>query len=263
MPTFLHLVRLAIQQQFTYRTALVSGLVTNFVFGLFRAALILALYDGQAEVNGMSVQEALTYTAVAQALIAYLFIFGTYDLMNTVITGAIASDLLRPIPLFVLWMGRDYGRALVNLLIRGGILLILFSFFYPVSLPTTLGGWVSTIIALTLGWLVSYAWRFLVNLTSFWTPDARGVARGAYTFSQLMCGFILPLRLFPDWFSQLCYLTPFPAMFSIPVEIYLGLLQGADLARALLVQSVWFILLALICHLVQRAGLRRLIVQGG
>jgi ABC-2 type transport system permease protein len=263
MPTFLHLIRLSIQQQLTYRAALISGLATNFVFGLFRVALIVALYQGQTVVNGMSVQDALTYTAVAQALIAYLFIFGTYDLMNTVISGAIASDLVRPVPLFILWLGRDFGRALVNLLIRGILLLAVFALFYPVSLPSTVLGWLSTLLTLLLGWLVCYTWRFLVNLTAFWTPDARGIARGAYTFSQLMCGFILPLRLFPDWFARLCDATPFPAMFSTTVEIYLGLLRGPQLIQALLTQAAWFVALALVCHLVLRAGLRRLVVQGG
>lgn len=263
MPTFLRLVRLSILQQLTYRTALISGLVTNFVFGLFRVALIIALYQGKTAVNGMSLVDALTYTAVAQALIAFLFVFGTYDLMTTVISGAIASDLVRPVPLFQLWLGRDFGRGLVNLLIRGVLLLVVFSLFYPLGLPDSAAGWLSALLALLLGWLISFAWRFLVNLASFWTPDARGIARGAYTFSQLLCGFILPLRLFPDWFARLCDLTPFPAMFSIPVEIYLGLLRGPDLARALAVQAAWFAGLALVCHLVLRAGLRRLVVQGG
>ena len=34
-------------QQLTYRTALITGLVTNFFFGLFRAALIMALYEAR------------------------------------------------------------------------------------------------------------------------------------------------------------------------------------------------------------------------
>ena len=263
MAFLLRLVRLSIRQQVTYRTALISGLVTNFVFGLFRAALVVALYQGRETVNGMTVTDALTYTAVAQALIAFLFIFGSYDLMTSVITGAVAADLVRPAPLFLLWMGRDFGRGLVNFFARGVVLLAVFALFYPVRLPATPLGWLSTLLALLLAWLVSFAWRFLVNLTSFWTPDARGIARGAYTLSQLLCGFILPLRLFPDWFSSLCAATPFPAMFSTSVEIYLGLLDGPRLLQALLTQAAWFAALALACHLVLRAGVRRLVIQGG
>jgi ABC-2 type transport system permease protein len=263
MALFVGIIRLSILQQLTYRTVLVSGLVTNFAFGLFRAALILALYQGQPEVNGMSLQSALTYVAIGQALIAFLFIFGTYDVMKTVIDGSVAADLLRPIPLFSLWMGRDFGVALVNFVIRGLVLVLVFALFYPFHLPQTAGGWLAAALSLLLAWLISFAWRFLVNLTSFWSPDARGIARGAYTFSQFLCGFILPLRLFPDWFSRLCFYTPFPAMFNVPGEIYLGIIAGPDLSRALITQVGWFVLLALACHFALRAGLRRLVIQGG
>ena len=94
-------------------------------------------------------------------------------------------------------------------------------------------------------------------------PHARGVARAAYTASQFFCGFILPLRLYPDWFAAFCRLTPFPAMFNSGVEVYLGLVQGAELYSTLAVQAVWFVALALACRLVLRAGLRKLVIQGG
>ena len=73
----------------------------------------------------------------------------------------------------------------------------------------------------------------------------------------------MPLRLYPDWFGQVCALTPFPALFNAPAEIYLGLLRGEAMWLALLNQLVWFVILAAASHLVLRAGLRRLVIQGG
>ena len=263
MPLFLRIVKLAILQQTTYRTSLIAGLVTNFVFGLFRAAVVVALYNGQPEVNGMTLTEAITFIAVGQAMIAFLFTFGTYDLMTTVYSGAIGADLVRPVGLFSLWLARDLGKAAVNLVVRGFVLLLVFNLFYPILTPVSPAGWLTTCLALALSWLACYSWRFLVNLTSFWTPDARGIARAAYTASQFFCGFILPLRLYPAWFSAFCQLTPFPAMFNNSVEVYLGLVSGPDLWRTLLLQAVWFLVLTLACGLVLRAGLRRLVIQGG
>lgn len=263
MRLFLRIVRLAIFQQTTYRMALIAGLVTNFFFGLFRAAVVVALYNGQTLVNGLTLRAALTYVAVGQGLIAFLYLFGTYDLMATVYSGAIAADLVRPAPLFFLWMGKDFGRSLVNLVGRGMVLVLVFSLFYPILVPTSLAGWLWTVVSLLLAWLTCFAWRFLVNLASFWTPDARGVARAAYSASQFFSGFILPMRLYPDWFASLCKLTPFPAMFNSGVEVYLGTLQGPALWNTLLIQAGWALVLALACHLALRAGLRRLVIQGG
>ena len=263
MRTFLHILKLAILQQTTYRTALIAGLATNFFFGLFRAAVVLALYGAQSEVNGLSLGGALTYVAMGQALIAFLMVFGTYDLMATVYSGGIGADLIRPAPLFSLWLARDLGRALVNLVIRGLLLVLALSLFYQLLFPADWRGWLWTALSLALSWLVSFAWRFLVNLAAFWTPDARGIGRAAFTFSQMLSGFIIPLRLYPDWFARLCELTPFPSMVNTSLEVYLGITGGAALWRALATQLAWFALLGLACHLVLRAGLRRLVIQGG
>lgn len=263
MRLFLRVLKLSILEQATYRTSLIAGLVTNFFFGLFRAALIVALYAGQAEVNGLSLPGALTYVAIGQAMIAFLNLFGSYEVMATVYSGSIASDLVRPMPLFSLWMARDLGHALVNLVVRGILLVLLFALFYPLILPSNPAIWLWTVISLALGWLVSYAWRFLVNLSAFWTPDARGIARGAFTFSQLLSGFIIPLRLYPDWFARICHYTPFPAMFNTGVEVYLGLVSGPALWSALAGQLIWFLVLAFACRLALRTGVRKLVIQGG
>jgi ABC-2 type transport system permease protein len=263
MRTFLHTLKLSALQQTTYRTSLIAGFVTNFFFGLFRAALVVALYGKQTEINGLSLPGALTYIAVGQALIVFLMIFGSFDLMATVYNGSIGSDMIRPMPLFSLWLARDLGRALVNLVLRGVLLVLVFSLFYQVIYPSGWIGWLWTLISLTLAWLVSFAWRFLVNLAAFWTPDARGIGRAAFTFSQFFSGFLIPLRLYPDWFSRICEMTPFPAMINTSLEVYLGITGGQALWRAVGSQLVWFIFLALACHLVLRLGLRRLVIQGG
>jgi len=260
---FLHLFRLAFQQQLTYRAAILAGLATNFFFALLRVAVLVALYGDQPEVNGLTLQDSITFVAVSQALIAFLFLFGAYDLMNTVYTGSIGSDLLRPLHLYTFWMARGLGRSLVNLIFRGLLLIAGFALVYPIVVPTRLDQVLAVILALALGWLVNFGWQFLVNLSAFWTPDARGIGRIAFTISQFLSGFIMPLRLYPDWFANLCRLTPFPAVVNTPVEVYLGVLTGRDLWLALFNQIVWALLFALICALVLRAGVRRLVIQGG
>ena len=263
MGLFLRIIRLGIQQQITYRTAILAGLATNFFFGLLRVSVLIALYAGREEVNGLSQQDAVTFVAISQALIAFLWIFGSWDLMVSVYDGSIGADLLKPVRLFVFWMARDLGRSLVNLVGRGLLLILVFALFYPITVPQRLEQWLLLPFALLLGWLVSFTWRFLVNLAAFWTPDARGIGRIAFTLVGVFSGFLMPLRLYPDWFVQLCKLTPFPALFNTTVEIYLGILTGNELWLALLNQLLWIVILICLVALVLRAGVRHLVIQGG
>jgi len=263
MGLFLRIIRLGVQQQITYRTAILAGLATNFFFGLLRVSVLIALYAGREEVNGLSQQDAVTFVAISQALIAFLWIFGSWDLMVSVYDGSIGADLLKPVRLFVFWMARDLGRSLVNLVGRGLLLILVFALFYPITVPQRLEQWLLLPFALLLGWLVSFTWRFLVNLAAFWTPDARGIGRIAFTLVGVFSGFLMPLRLYPDWFVQLCKLTPFPALFNTTVEIYLGILTGYELWLALLNQLLWIVILICLVALVLRAGVRHLVIQGG
>ena len=91
MKLFFHIARLSFQQQLTYRMATLAGLATNFFFAILRVSLIIALYNGQAEVNGLSLQGAITYVAVSQGMIAFLSIFGTWDVMMSVYSGSIGT----------------------------------------------------------------------------------------------------------------------------------------------------------------------------
>jgi ABC-2 type transport system permease protein len=114
-----------------------------------------------------------------------------------------------------------------------------------------------------LSWLVSFAFRFLVNLAAFWTPNARGIGRFAFVTSSFFSGFLMPLRFFPDWVIRVADLTPFPSMLNTVVEVYLGVRQGWDLAAALLTQGLWAVGLILVGQIVLRAAVRRLVILGG
>ena len=247
----------------TYRTATLAGLVTNFFFGILRASILVALYGTSTEVDGIGINAAITYAAMTQAVIGYLSLFSWFDLMVTVYTGEIASDLLKPINYIGFWMAKDLGRAVVHLVFRGFTVMAGYSIIFDLVWPKGIKHWVATGAVMFFSWLISFLWRFLINLSSFWSPDTRGILRLLYALSWFFSGFLMPLRFFPDWVVRLSYLTPFPHMLNTVVEIYLGILQGPQILQALAFQLLWVFILFLIVQIVLRAGIRRLVILGG
>ena len=257
------LSRLSFQRQLTYRTANLAGLATNLFFGYLRAILMIALYGSQQTVAGISLAGAIIYTGMTQAIIAYLSIFGWYDLMNTISSGDVAADLLKPMGFFRFWLAKDIGRAFSNLLLRGLPIMIAYALIFHISVPTTFEQWFFLGCSLIQSGLVSFAYRFLVNLAAFWTPNALGIGRFAFGIVWITSGFIMPLRFYPNWVMNLCQLTPFPSLVNTPVEVYLGVLQGNALFQALGMQLFWFLFLVATGQIVLRAGVRSLVIQGG
>lgn len=263
MRTFIALTRLSIQRQFTYRAAAMAGLATNFFFGLLRAAVMVALYGSLTQVNGMTLQDAITFTGLSQAGIAFLSLFGWIEIVQSVNSGQIGADLIKPMGYFGFWMAQDFGRSLVNLLLRGFTIMAFYALAYDITVPDSTGQWTALAVAVFFAWMTSFSWRFLINLSAFWSPNAVGFCRLFFALSWFLSGFFMPLRFFPEWFQRLCYLTPFPQMINTPIEIYLGLLEGNQVTQALGTQLAWIIALVVLGQLVLIAGVRRLVIQGG
>jgi ABC-2 type transport system permease protein len=260
---FWYLVKLSFQQQFSYRAANLAGLATNFFFGLLRAYLMLALFRTRDVVNGVSLQQAVTFTGLSQALIAYLMLWGWWEVINQIRSGEIASDLLKPVNYFTFWLAHDVGRAIAHILLRGITLMLGFAIFFEITLPSSWTQVVAIFITMLLGLLISFSWRFLINLSAFWSPDSRGLARVGYSLSYFLSGFLMPMRFFPRWFVQLCSFLPFPYMVNTVIETYLGILTGPELWYAVLLQLAWVVILFFTCQAVLRAGVRKLVIQGG
>jgi ABC-2 type transport system permease protein len=260
---FWELAKRAFKRYMTYRAAAVAGLITNFFFGIFRVAVLLALFGSREEIGGITADGAITYVGLTQAVIAYLSMFGWYDLIRSVHSGDVSSDLLKPMELFLFWLAQDFGRAVVHFFLRGVLFILLFELVYDMSYPDTAVQWLAVLIAVLLSWLLSFAYRFLLNLAAFWTPNARGIARFGFVLSWFFSGFLMPLRFFPDWVQQIAYATPFPHLLNTVVEVYLGVLTGVSLLNVLLIQLAWITGLILVGHVLLKTAVRRLVILGG
>ncbi len=260
---FWELTKRSFQRQLTYRAATLAGLATNFFFGIVRAAILVALYDTRQSVAGITLQGAVTYAALTQAMIAYQSFFAWSKIMDTVYTGDIGSDLLRPVGFFRFWLAKDLGRALVNIIMRGLTLMVGYALIFDLTAPRGGWQWLALSVSIFLSWMLSFAWRFLINLSAFWTPNARGILRFAFISMWFFSGFLMPLRYYPPWVARLSMFTPFPSMINTVVEIYLNVLQGHELVYALVIQLGWTVALIGVGQLVFRAGVRRLVILGG
>ena len=142
---FWEIAQRSYQRYLTYRAATLAGLVTNFFFGILRASILVALFGAQTEVEGISLQGAVTYAAMTQAVIGYLSLFNWFDLMRTVYTGEIGSDLLKPMSFISYWMARDLGRAVVQFVFRGLIVMAGYALIFDLVWPQEAIQWLDTL----------------------------------------------------------------------------------------------------------------------
>jgi ABC-2 type transport system permease protein len=263
MRLYWEVARRAMQRQLAYRTENLAGLVTNSFFGYLRAAVFLAVYQTTSSVSGYDAAAAVTYAWVTQALIMVVAMWGWWDVELTIRTGDVVSDLAKPFSYLAFWLARDLGRAAYFVLFRGMPTLLVGQVLFGLHWPSSVGAWVALSVSLVLAVLVSFGWRFLLNVSAFWTTDARGLGAIALGLSTFLGGFVVPIRFFPDWLQPLVLALPFAAMTQTPTDLFVERVHGGDVIPLLLHQVVWAVILLAIAQLLTTLATRRVTVQGG
>jgi len=249
----------------TYRIATVSGTFTNSVFGFILCGIYLTLWHERPGLGGYDVDDALTFVWLQQGLLMSVGIWGattTSELGERVRSGEIAVDLYRPTQLLLWWMSVDLGRAMFQLLVRGGAPLLVGALVFDLKFPTSVSLWPVIALGLVLGILVSFSIRYLVALSGFWITDSRGMEHLALVLSLFFAGTILPLVAFPGWIGTVARATPWAATMQVPIDIWLGRSPGGT-GSALLFQLGWIAVLFLFALLVTSVATRKVVIQGG
>jgi ABC-2 type transport system permease protein len=261
------LAKLAFRRQLAYRTANLAGLATNGFFGYLRATVFTAVFLAApgGTIAEYDAQAMVSYTWATQALIMVVQLWGWWDVETTIRTGDVVTDLSRPFSYLGYWLARDLGRAAYFLLFRGLPTLLIghVTLGGGLRLPDGIAAWLALAVSLVLAVTISFAWRFLLNLSAFWTTDARGLGGLANGMVLFLGGFVMPVRFFPDWLQPIVLALPFTAIVQVPADIFVGRLNGLDALMALGQQALWASTMLLAAQLVVVLAMRRVSIQGG
>jgi ABC-2 type transport system permease protein len=264
MRLYLELARRAFRQQLTYRGAALAGVFTNGIFGVMIASVYLGLYRSQAgegsDVRGWSANDAVTLVWINQSLLMTVFLWGWWEVVRTIRSGEIVMDLLKPMDFFAYWLARDLGRAAAHLLIRGIPTFAIGVLLFDVLAPRSVLHGIAFVASIPLAVIVSFAFRFSLNLAGFWVLDHRGISYLSMAVINLLSGFLIPLAFFPTPLRLVAETLPFRAIIMIPNEIYLGRI---DPVHGLLFQCFWIVAMVAGARWLLAKGTRKVVVQGG
>jgi ABC-2 type transport system permease protein len=263
MRVYLTAVRLSLRRYLAYRSAALAGALTNTIFGCLRAFVLVALWKQKPELSGWDLSDAVTYAFITQGLVNPMGIFMTNtELGPRIRSGDVAVDLYRPVDFQAWWLSLDLGRALGAGLLRTAPPVVIGALLFPVRLPLSPLRWTEFVIICCVGYLVSFALRYLASLVAFWTMDERGMSAILAAAGMFCSGLIVPLTIIPGALGAVVRHTPWAAVVQMPVNVLLGT-QSGGFAYALAFGCVWALLLLGSSRLLTSVARRKLVVQGG
>lgn len=258
---YLEFAKKAFARESTYRLEVFTNLGSIVLRVYLMRSIWVALYAQNAAPAGIPLHAMITYATVALLMSLILELDGTRTIRESVREGKIATDLMKPINLPFYYFSDGFGQAAFHaLMILPALLCALLLVRVDVPSP---GVFAAFLLSFALGYLVNFFLNFLMNSVAFWTLETFAVQMMVRWASDLLGGQILPLTFFPGMLGQVVMALPFAAIYSMPLQIYIGQLRPDQFASTFAIQAMWIAAFAGLSALVWQRASRHVVVQGG
>jgi ABC-2 type transport system permease protein len=256
---FAVLARKAYARNLQYRGSHMLHNAVSAVFGFIYSSIWTGL-GSDTSLGEYGAHGIVGYIAFNQAILWITqFTTNGLGLEQSVRTGQIAVDLMRPVHLFYQLMCREWGQIWYQFIYKTIPIYVLYVCIFSLRLPqhASVYGW--TALSLVTAAYISICMNYLIGVAALWTTESRWFYWVNYSFSMLLSGFFIPVEWLPSWLRTISAYTPYPYLLYYPTRIYLGFEHGTIVLGALL----WGIGFTCVCLAGTRLVRRKLEVQGG
>lgn len=257
------LIRASLQEKLVYRFDLLISILRNFVLVFVFRYLWLALYGGQNEFAGVSLQQTLTYATLGVILTPLFPNSLILDVGGRIRSGNILFDINRPLHFGNLLLYQMLGQFIAALATSVAPMFVIALFFGDMTLPASPLVWLAIGVSLLLGFLIAFWVDFIVSLAGFWLTETWGVFFAKWSIVDALSGKYLPLWIFPPFWKELVLALPFRGITYSALTIFIGQVAPSQIPLELGFQLTWVLILMLIGRWGYAAAVRKLSVQGG
>ena len=263
MKIFWAFTRQAFHTIAVYRVELLLRVVSIYLLMYSIYWVWTVLYSQRPGAFGVSLTQMVTYGILGIILEIVMDIGPEWYIATQVRTGAIDTDLMKPLDFHLHMLARSTGEMLFGLGLLAGPAFVVAYFVFGLQLPRDLATGLAFGLSVILGFLVLFHLGFLLGSLVLVTLDIRSIAWAYYSLVSFFAGQMVPLWLFPDFLRGVAEVLPFKSVFYIPSSIYIGTFAGEAVLGALGFQALWAVVLAIISRWAWGRVYQRLIVQGG
>jgi len=256
---FAVLAKKAFARNLQYRASHAINTVASAVFGL----IYVSIWKGIGSTGGGSeytLDNVIHYVAFNQAVLwITLFLTNGLGIQQSVRTGQISLDLMRPVHLFYQLTCREWGQIGYQLLYKTLPIYLIYVWTISLPVPRDAKTWFWTIAALASAAYLNICINYLIGVTALWTTESAWLYWVHFSVSSILSGFLIPIEWLPGWLQRISTVTPYPYMQHVPSKIYLGLTSPDTMFGGLL----WCASFTLLCFAATAVVRHKVEVQGG
>lgn len=256
-------IRIRFLTMLAYRVNYYSGIIIYSLNIGVNYFLWMAVYGGEASLNGMTAVQMATYIAISWMARAFYFNNLDRQIAQEITEGTVAIQLIRPYKYLLIKGFEGFGEGLFRMLMLSVPGMIIVSLFFPIQLPGIGWIWLQFAFSLLLGFIINTQVNLLFGIFTFFLLNNQGILRAKRALVDLLSGVVIPISFYPEWAQTILSFLPFQAIGYLPSIILVQGLTGEAYLNAIAVQITWSILLCIPIALTWMKAKKTMIVQGG
>lgn len=263
MRKYMALIRVGIQKELVYRTNFCIGIFSALLLFIVENAIWAAVYQGKAQVGSISQNGILIYT-VMTLLLQRLLGGGTEEEIGQDFqSGNIVTSLLSPVHLGARYSMQELGKGLLN---AGAFLVILIPYcIYNREILSAIRweDWLWFLSAVVAAYVLFSILNYMLGILIFWSHANIGLYMLKLACINIFSGMFIPIAFYPNLLQEVCQVLPFSYIYYFPLTILMGEGNRGENICGILIQLVWIMVLLVVCRIMDKRAMRRIVIQGG
>lgn len=256
MKKYWQLFSISWQNGLVYKTSLFLWRLRQFLSSIMALTIWSTIYQSTNSTFGYDRDQMITYIFLVGVLQSVILASILHGLANRIYSGELSNELLKPVNIYGYLISQELADKAKNFFFIIIESIILFLIFKPTLIFPSLANFLFFIL-FTFGALMLYFFiQLIFGSIGFYSNDTWGPRFLFFMFVEFTAGKLFPLNILPQTIQSIIYLTPFPYLSFIQIQIFLEKLSYTEVLKNALILCLWIILTGLFAMWNWRKGIR-------
>jgi ABC-2 type transport system permease protein len=273
--TWWTMLKISLEERLVYRGDFVLGTLMRFLPIVTQVFLWTAVFSAtnRGDIAGYSRNDIVAYYLLTMLTRAFSSMPGlATGIARSVRDGSVKKFLIQPVDYVSFLLAARVAHKLVYYAVAvvpfGAVFLLCRGYFPPPPDATTI---VAFLLSLVLSFLLGFFMEATLGMLGFWFMEVSSIVFGYMLVQYLLSGHMFPIDLLAGVptglagvsLADVVHWLPFEYTAYFSAAVWLGKVQGAQLAWSLGIEAAWVVVMAGACRVAWRRGTRRYSAFGG
>ncbi len=271
--TWWTILRIALEERLVYRGDFALGTLMRFLPIITQIFLWWAVFESvgggdrsRANIAGYQFENMVAYYLLTMVGRAFSSMPGLASgIALQIRNGEIKKFLIQPVDMVGFLMLTRVAHKMAYY----AVALLPFALVFYLCRGYFVDGWpdpttmAAFVLSLTMAFLLGFFLEVSIGLIGFWFLEVTSLLFLYMLLSFFLSGHMFPLDMLPQPWHYLVDLMPLKYLAYFPSAVFLGKIEGWELARGLLIEAAWLVFFIVLSRAMFHFGVRRYSGFGG